>query len=137
MKKLRWIKRPFMKPFLGVLFLFVFVLVAKADIFEKVSLAIESGNAKEVSRFLGKEVELTINEEEKVYPRTKAEIQLKNFFTKNSPQNFNIIHQGSSSEGAKYAIGNLKTTNGSYRTYFLIKQEENDSFIKELRFEKE
>jgi len=108
-----------------------------ADIFDKVALAIESGNAKEVSRFLGKEVELTLNEEEKVYSRTKAEIQLKNFFTQNVPQNFNIIHKGSSSKGARYAIGNLKTSNGSYRTYFLIKQEGDNHYIKELRFEKQ
>ncbi len=122
---------------LAFFIIIVFSLLLKAGTFDKIALAIESGNAKEISRFFGKEIELTINEEQDVYSKTKAEIQLKNFFTQNSPKQFKIIHKGSSADGAKYAIGNLKTESGSFRTYMLVKIGENKNFLKELRFKKE
>ena len=104
-------------------------------IFEDVALAIESGNAKEVSSFFEAKVELKIKETEKVYSKTEAEIQLKKFFTTHQPKSFNIIHKGSSKKGSKYAIGQLKTNSGNFRVYVLIKAKNGDSFIKELRFE--
>ncbi len=123
-----------------VLLLIGFLVIAfgvKAGSFDEVALAIESGNAKEVAKFFGKKVELTMNEEQDVYSRTKAEIQLKNFFTQNDPKSFSIIHNGSSSGGDKYAIGNLKTNNGTFRTYVLIKEKKDQTVIKQMRFEKE
>lgn len=125
------------KSILALFGLVVIGFILKAATFDKVALAIESGNAKEVAKFFGKEVELTMNEEEDVYSRTKAEIQLKNFFTQNDPKSFNVIHNGSSSEGSKYAIGNLKTNNGTFRTYVLIEKKNNQTMIKEMRFERE
>ena len=42
------------------------------------------------------------------------------------------------SEGAKYAIGTLVTTQGAqFRTYFFVKQNSSGEFIQELRFEKQ
>ena len=108
---------------------------ANFDVFEDISTAIRSGDAYAISRFFGTNVDLTILNQEEMYSRAQAEQLLKDFFSKNNPISFSIIHTGISKEGSKYAIGNLTTSQGvTYRTYFYIKQSGNISYIQELRF---
>ena len=127
-----------MKYFTGLSLLFVFTAFSGGNgIFDDVAFAIESGNAKEVSNFFGSEVELKIKDTEAVYSKTEAEIQLKKFFTSHDPNSFKIIHKGSSKKGSQYAIGDLKTSRGNFRTYMLVKQNGGNHYIKELRFEKD
>ena len=64
-------------------------------------------------------------------------LSLKDFFSKNQPKNFTSKHGGESKEGAKFTIGTLETSSGSFRTYFFIKKEGANLIIKELRIEKE
>jgi len=81
---------------------------------------------------------LTIFNQEEVYSKAQAEMVLKDFFSKNAPKSFTIIHKGVSKEGARYAIGTLTTTQGqNIRTYFFVKESGGNSSIQELRFEKE
>jgi hypothetical protein len=124
-----------------ILFSFLAIsLYAKAylDIYENISNAIKSGNASEISQYFNTNVDLTIGNAEEVYSRAQAEQVLKDFFARNTPRSFTLIHQGLSKEGAKYAIGNLTTQQGNnYRTYFFIKQVGRAEYIQELRFEKE
>lgn len=117
--------------------LIVFTAFAKKDIFEDIGLAIESGNAKEVSQFFSSNVELKIKEQEDVYSKTQAEHIVKEFFAKHQPHSFNIIHRGTSKKGARYAIGKLKTNNGEFRIYFFVKNIDDSQYIHELRFEED
>jgi hypothetical protein len=113
-------------------------LFAVADIFDNISSAIRTGDAKQLSRYFNANVDLTILSQEEVYSKAQAEQIVKDFFTKNTPKTFTIIHTGLSKEGSKYAIGNLVTSQGaSYRTYMYVKQTGGTEFIQELRFEKE
>lgn len=108
------------------------------DIYNEIALAIQSGNSKEVSKFFQKNVELTIIDKEDMYSSAQAEVILKDFFAKNPPVSFKLIHQGQSNEGSKYGIGNYVTkTSKQFRTYFYIKQVSGKFFIHELRFEEE
>lgn len=130
-----------MKKTIG-LFLTVMVintsLMAGIDIYENIGNAIRSGNAEEISRYFNTNVDLTIGNQEEVYSKVQAEQILKDFFVKNTPRSFTLIHQGLSKEGAKYAIGNLTTQQGNnFRIYFFIKQSSRNEYIQELRFEKE
>ncbi len=109
-----------------------------ADIYEDIASAIRTGNYKQIASYFNNNVDMTILSKEDVYSKTQAEIILKDFFIKNPPKSFVILHQGNSKEGAKYSIGSLMTTQGtSYRTYFFVKQNAGKFYIQELRFEKE
>lgn len=111
---------------------------AYSDIFDDISSAIRSGNAKQLATFFNNTVDLTLRNQEDVYGKSQAEIIMKDFFAKNTPSNFAIKHQGTSKEGARYVIGNLSTTQGgNYRTYFLLRMIGGKYFIQELRFEEE
>lgn len=112
----------------------------KADFFEDISYSIESGNANELAADFANRIELTISGEEGDYSRRQAEVVLNEFFEENDPEDFEVIHKGSSNHNARYAIGYLETSNGTYRSYVFVKENEDDDDeveIQELRFEKE
>ncbi|PSR04382.1 MAG: DUF4783 domain-containing protein [Bacteroidetes bacterium SW_10_40_5] len=130
------LKSIFLQCFLILLVTGIGITKAQADIFDNLAVAVKSGNAKEVSKFLGSKVDIQIMKEEDVYNKTKAETRLKEFFTKHQPKKFNLIHKGSSKDGSKFAIGKLHTDRGVFRTYFFVKEEGNSMRVKEIRFEK-
>src|ERR1051325_2245072 len=96
---------------LSLLLLFISAsLYAAFDIFDTISSAIRSGDAKQLSHYFNNSVDLTILNQEEVYSKAQAEQIIKDFFSKNTPKSFSIIHNGLSKEGSKYAIGNMLTT---------------------------
>jgi hypothetical protein len=114
-----------------------FSLYAQADkIPEGIILSFRAGNASELSRFFHDNVELIILETENVYSRSQAEQILRKFFTENKPEGFRIIFEGGK-ENSRYGIGSLDTSKDSYRVYFLMKKQEGNPFIHQLRIEEE
>lgn len=103
----------------------------------KVFDAMKVGNSTELAKYFNNSVEVAILETEAVYSRQQAEQVVRNFFDKNSPKNFTLLHQGGKSE-AQYAIGTLEITNGKkFRVYFLVKEQSGTPLIHQLRIEEE
>jgi len=114
-----------------------FMVFSQTDVLDEVASAVTSGNSKGISKYFDTNVEITILDKESVYSKAQAEMVLSSFFTKNPVQSFELIHRGNSGEGSAYAIGKLKTGTNMFRTYFFVKQKGNNSFIQEMRFEKQ
>jgi hypothetical protein len=127
------------KSFTVFLFLLlVFCLKAMpTNTLESITTAIQAGNAKQLAQFFDNNVDITVYNKEEMYSRTQAELVIKDFFAKNPPSSFKIIHKGASSQGSEYAIGTLVTAVGSFRTYIYIKQKGSSYLIQEIRFEKD
>ena len=106
------------------------------DIPEAISSAFKTGNSKELVKHFNTNIELVILENEDVYSKTQAEMILRDFFDKQPPKKFAILHQGGKN-GSKYAIGDLTTSKGNFRVYFLLKKREDRYLIHQLRIEKE
>ena len=100
-----------------------------------ISSAMKLGNYKELSKFFDTKVELTILTKENNYSKAQAELIMKDFFSKDKVTNYQVIHQGSSRDGARYAIGSLTTATTTYRTYILTKAVNSSTRIQQLRFE--
>lgn len=131
-----------MKPFRFLITLMLifstFNSKAYADIFEDLANIIRSGDARQISRYFGSNIDLTILSVEEVYSKAQAEQVLKDFFAKNPAKSFTIIHKGLSKEGSKYAIGSYVSAQGiTYRTYLFVKNVGGHEVIQELRFEKD
>ena len=105
---------------------------AGLDIAEDIAAAIRAGNAKELSKHFNKNIDLTIPGNEGVYSQVQAEMILKDFFDKHPIKSFSILHKGTSKDGARYAIGNLITEKGSFRTYFYMKKKSDKYYIHEF-----
>jgi hypothetical protein len=107
------------------------------EIMNNGKMALKTGSSKELSKYFNDIVELSIAGEKSSYNKSHAEIVLKDFFKKYPPLDFQYIHQGSSKEGLKYAIGKYIYSGGSFRVYILIKQFNKNYFIDTLEFSKE
>jgi hypothetical protein len=124
--------------YISILFIISMVPAAISESYDAIAQAIREGNYKQLSSYFNKSVELNILSHEENYTKIEAEAVLKDFFMKNPPKSFTLLHQGNSKEGAIYAIGSLVTTQGAnLRTYFFVKQISGRTVIQELRFEKE
>ncbi len=124
-------------PFIFILALLLVSTVAKSqiEIPNDIIRSLEKGNAKLLSDYFNDNVELVVLDNDNVYSKAQAKQIVKNFFDSFIPESFTIIHQGGK-EGSKYVIGNLKTNNGNFRIYFLLKKEKGKDYIHQLRIEK-
>lgn len=113
------------------------VSLAQTTLFNDVRTALKSGSSKELARYLHSSVELNLDGEKAMYSNTHAEIYLKEFFKKNPPTEFDYVHQGSSKEGLKYAIGSYQCPSGTYRVLIRVKKFNENFEIYILDFLKE
>lgn len=104
------------------------------EMLSEISNSLSSGNTAQVAKYFNKSIELTLFDKEDIYSNTQAEMILRDFFSKHKPTQFKILHQGGK-ENSKYAIGRLVCGTESYRVTFLIKTENSNSFIHQLRIE--
>ncbi len=109
-------------------FILVFGFITSAgyaqqgNLFGNVRSALKAGSSKELAKYFHETVELNINGENENYSNVHAEIYLKDFFKKYEPVDFEYAHQGSSSEGLQYAIGNYSYSDGNFRVLIRTKK---------------
>jgi hypothetical protein len=122
---------------IALLFLFfAFVIVSVAQIPDGIVVSIQTGNDASLAEFFNENVELVVETHDDVYSKSQAQQIVAEFFKSNKPKQFSIIHQGGK-DGARYAIGSLITSTGTFRVYFLLKNKNNNSYIHQLRIEKQ
>lgn len=100
--------------------------------------AIKTGNSNALSSYFSSNLELVINENEIFYEdicsKTQAERIVQNFFAKNKPLNFDILHEGNRGD-LVYATGKLTTLSKSFNVTFLIRISGGKKEINQLRIE--
>jgi hypothetical protein len=122
----------------GVLFLASNTALAqKNEVVDQVKDAIKAGSAKELSKYLNQTVDVTIEGKLQNYSKAQAEFVLRDFFKAHAPNDFNIIHQGSSKGGQPFAIGEYKSGADVYRVWMKIKTINKDQLIQEISFVKQ
>lgn len=119
--------------FFGVLAL---TFIAQAQIPDDIVVSIQNGDDVKLASYFNENVELVVQTHDDVYSKAQAQQIVAEFFKANKPKQFSIIHQGGK-EGARYAIGSLTTNTGVFRVYFLLKTRDNNSYIHQLRIEKQ
>lgn len=133
-----------MKPTIFRLF-FIFSLLisgfssaqSQGDVINQVKETIKAGSAKELSRFLNQTIDVTIDDKVESYSKAQAEFVFRDFFKQHPPNEFNIIHQGSSRGGQPFAIGQYKSGGDTYRVFMKIKVMSSQQLVHEISFVKE
>ncbi len=110
-------------------------MVVSAQDFTSIGNALQSGNSSNLAKYFDGNVEVTILNTEAVYSKSQAEMVIKNFFSGNSPRAYKVVHNGDSGSGAKFQIGELTTSGGTYRTYVYAKEKMGTMLIQEIRIE--
>jgi hypothetical protein len=127
-----------MKPLLPVLILLTqicYPIGLQGDIVDTLSALFKSANSKEISKNFSSSVELTVNEEEDVYPKAQAEQIIREFFTKNMPTGSAVVHLINTNPNYRFGVLALSTKNGKFRVAITLKKTANTFFITELRIE--
>lgn len=126
-------------PVMFILFLFAVPVISAQEEDYGANLAnlINKSDAKELAQLFNNTIQLVLPAEEGRFSRVQAEFILKDFFIKYPPKSFNINHQGTSSADSQYYIGIYKSENVAFRTYFLVKQVDDQKLIHQLRFEED
>lgn len=109
----------------------------EGDIISEIKEAIRTGSSKEMARLLNETVDMNIQGKMNNYGKSQAEFILRDFFKKNPPTSFNIIHQGASKSGLPYALGEYKSNNEVFEVWVRVKKVNNRYLINEIRFIKE
>ncbi len=109
------------------------VLLQGQAIPENIEKSIRIGNARELARYFNSNIELVVENHEDVYSKSQAEVILKDFFSKNKPKKFKVVHKGG--EKSKFVIGSLETEEKKFRVYFFLKSRDGKSLIHQLRIE--
>jgi Domain of unknown function (DUF4783) len=99
-----------------------------------ISVALKTGNATELCRYMNSTVDMVLLQTEDFYKKNVAETILRDFFNEYHARDFTIRHQGAKND-AEYAIGNLETEKGNFRVYFLLKKVGQESLIHQIRIE--
>jgi Domain of unknown function (DUF4783) len=107
------------------------------DVIDDISTGIRSGNPKNISKYFIENIDLKVIEREDVYSKQQAEMILKDFFYKHPVKSFTVAHKSTPKAGSQYIIGTLETSNGKFRTYFLIKTTGAETLIQQFRIETE
>lgn len=115
---------------------FVTTSVSFAQIPDEIVTSIQNGDDASLAGYFNENVELVVQTHDDVYSKSQAQQIVAEFFKSNKPKQFSIIHQGGK-DGARYAIGSLVTNTGTFRVYFLLKNKDNNSYIHQLRIEKQ
>jgi hypothetical protein len=82
--------------------------------------------SKELASFFDKGIELNINGNQGAYSKVQAELVMRDFFSKNPPEDFEIIHQAGNGDQVLYFIGNYLSDNFLYRVFIKSKTIEED-----------
>ena len=110
---------------------------AQSDVIGQVKETIKAGSAKELSKYLYQTVDVTIEGNLQNYSKAQAEFVFRDFFKQHPPNDFSIIHQGSSKGGQPFAIGQYKSGSDTYRVFMKIKSTNNLQQLHEISFSKE
>lgn len=106
------------------------------EAFSKIAAAIQAGNADALTAFLQSPVEITLPGADESYSSQQATFVLKDFFAKNAPKSFSVIHKGNSGT-TNYATGSFVSSTGTYDTNIFLKNVGGVYKVTQLRFEAE
>jgi hypothetical protein len=101
---------------------------------DDVAGAIRSGNISQLSSYLDNRVDISLPDLSDSYSKSQAELIIRDFFSTNRVQNFQVKHKGENG-GSQFCVGLLKTTNGDFRTTLFMKMKGDKQLLQELRFQ--
>ncbi|MFM7195570.1 MAG: DUF4783 domain-containing protein [Bacteroidota bacterium] len=124
--------------FVLVVMLMVSANTQSQDIFGPAKAAIRSGNADDLAKQLNQSVGVEVNGKQATYSKAQAEMVLKDFFRDNPPSDFNVVHTGSSQDGAlQFAIGKYTSGKSTFSVLIRIRTAGKVRLVHDISFVKE
>jgi hypothetical protein len=110
------------------------ILLALTVSVDQLSDAFNKGNSAKIAEHFNDNIELIIDNSEKMHSKSQAEQILNRFFSKNAVVSYKKIHEGKKDD-TLFVVGQLITKNGKYRVSYLLKEKNSVVKIHQLRIE--
>src|SRR6185369_4977173 len=131
-------KCPMNRKVLLVALLSIICLQTSAQaIFTPMKDAVKAGDASELAKYLNTSIDLNLEGEVNTYSKAQAEFVLRDFFKKHTPDDFSIVHTGSSKGGLQFAIGKYQSGADNYNVLMRVREVGKAFLIHEMSFTKE
>lgn len=133
-----------MKRFIALFYLFsimgyftTLLPTATAQTIDEITLSIHTGSSKALGKFLQDNVTLNINNTLSDYSKYQAEQVLKDFFRKNPPKEFKLLHQDGSDDKNWYVIGQYLGDEANFKVLIKGVKQNGKLIISTIEFTKE
>ena len=106
------------------------------DVIDDITESFKQGDSKQLSNHFSSTLSLTLLKNDGVYSKIQAEIILKEFFNRSTPQEVKLINKLDSNPHFKYVVLQMETNKGDFRVSYKLSSEEGSYKITELRLDK-
>ncbi len=106
------------------------------SISEELKTYLREGNAKNIAKYFGSNLTLSILGENGVYTKYQSEIMLGTFFNQHKPKTVKLTQASNANNGYQYFTFSLATEQANYRIFIKIGAGSNNQSIEELRVDK-
>ncbi len=106
------------------------------SISEELKTYLREGNAKNIAKYFGSNLTLSILGENGVYTKYQSEIMLATFFNQHKPKTVKLTQASNANNGYQYYTFSLATEQANYRIFIKIGAGSNNQSIEELRVDK-
>ncbi|MDM1296208.1 DUF4783 domain-containing protein [Sphingobacterium sp. N143] len=106
------------------------------NISEELKAYLKEGNAKNIAKYFGSNLTLSILGENGVYTKYQSEIMLNTFFNQHKPKSVKLTQSSNANNGYQYFTFLLATEQANYRVFIKIGTGSNNHTIEELRVDK-
>jgi len=118
---------------------FVFILIiifAGQDPLDNLILSLEIKNGEEITRYFDSKSEIIIDNKSYKGNRYQQSKILDEFYSDNSINKFNIIHQGDSENNIIYILAEYSSNNDLYKVLLILKNINNNYTIEKFKIDK-
>ena len=118
---------------------FVFILIiifAGQDPLDNLILSLEIKNGEEITRYFDSKSEIIIDNKSYKGNRYQQSKILDEFYSDNSINKFNIIHQGDSENNIIYILAEYSSNNDLYKVLLILKNINNKYTIEKFKIDK-
>jgi len=109
--------------------------VSQEETLNKMVRALQMGSISGIEAELSSEVDFTLESFEDFCSKKQVSEKLSGFFTNNKSESFSIKHDGASRGNGLFKIGELITSNGTYRVTIYIEKEGSQFKVSQLKIE--
>lgn len=107
-----------------------------AELQDQLANMFNSANIKELALNFDKRIKVTTDTESNLYSNVQAELVIKNFLSKLEDRKFCCIKRLDIDADTFYITGKLNSTQGNYKIFIFISDEDEAEIIREIKFEK-
>ena len=97
--------------------------------------ALRTNNSKNIAKYFGPNISLSIKNESGYYSKYQAEVMLGDFFRSAKAIETKLVQRTNRNNNNYYLVYQLKTNKGSYRVFVKFNYVDNQSQLTELRIE--